>query len=63
MLTAIVVIGGLARLSSLLTAGYPDSAMFFGLGMELVITPLLAVYQYLLARKLTRLGEKLCSIS
>jgi hypothetical protein len=46
LLTAIVFIGGLARLMSLFTVGIPDHAMLFGLGMELIVTPLIAFWQY-----------------
>lgn len=49
LLTAIVVVGGLGRLTSLLTAGVPDAGMVFGLAMELAVTPLLALWQYRLA--------------
>jgi hypothetical protein len=50
LLTAIVFIGGLSRLYALIHAGLPDFGMLFGLTMELVITPLLALAQYALAR-------------
>jgi hypothetical protein len=45
LLTAIVVIGGLGRLVSLLTRGTPDKPMLAALVMELVVTPALAVWQ------------------
>jgi len=51
LLAAIVVLGGLARLYSLLAVGMPDLPMLFGLTMELVIVPLLALWQYTVARK------------
>ena len=50
LLTGIVVVGGLARLWALLTFGRPDAAMLFGLAMELLVTPALAVWQYQLAQ-------------
>lgn len=50
LLTAIVFIGGLARLWSLLSVGTPDHAMLFGLVMELVITPLLCFWQHRISR-------------
>lgn len=44
-LTAIVVIGGLARLWALMTMGMPGGSMLFGLAMELVVTPALCIWQ------------------
>ena len=49
-LTGIVVAGGLGRLWALMAVGIPDKAMMFGLTMELVVTPALAIWQYRLAR-------------
>jgi len=51
LLAAIVVAGGLARLLSLILRGVPDKPMLFGLAMELVITPALAVWQARVARR------------
>lgn len=51
LLTIIVFIGGLGRMTALITIGVPDPSMLFGLGMELVITPLLALWQYRVAKK------------
>ncbi|HYM72876.1 MAG TPA: DUF4345 domain-containing protein [Stellaceae bacterium] len=45
LLAAIVVVGGLGRLLSLLTHGYPNPGMLFGLVMELAVTPALALWQ------------------
>ncbi len=53
LLTAIVFIGGLARLWSLVTVGVPDGPMLFGLGMELVITPMIALWQYAVERQMS----------
>lgn len=50
LLTAIVFIGGLARLSSLLSVGVPDCAMIFGLVMELIVVPALALWQYRISK-------------
>ncbi len=50
LLTAIVFIGGLGRLYSLIAIGTPDHAMLFGLVMELAVTPLLALWQYRISR-------------
>ncbi len=49
LLTAIVVIGGLARLYGVLMQGLPGYPMIGGLGMELVVTPLLCLWQARLA--------------
>ena len=50
LLTAIVVTGGLGRLLGVLEHGFPPNAMLFGLGMELVVTPLLCFWQWRVAR-------------
>ncbi len=44
-LTLIVFVGGLARLYDVYIHGLPSNAMVFGLVMELVITPLLCLWQ------------------
>jgi hypothetical protein len=50
LLTAIVVAGGLGRLFGLIQHGTPSAPMLFGLGMELVVTPALCLWQARLAR-------------
>jgi Domain of unknown function (DUF4345) len=45
LLGGIVVIGGLARLGALLSEGAPSAPMLGGLAMELVVTPLLTLWQ------------------
>lgn len=50
LLTALVVTGGLGRLVSLIVEGPPNAPMWFGLTMELIITPALALWQARLAR-------------
>jgi hypothetical protein len=50
MLAAIVFIGGLGRLYAWWVLGSPDLHMQFGLGMELVVTPLLVLWQRAVAR-------------
>ena len=50
LLTGIIVVGGVGRLWSLLSVGVPDRPMLFGLTMELAVTPLLAVWQYRIAK-------------
>ncbi len=45
LLTAIVFIGGLGRLYGAFVQGLPGAPMIFGLGMELVVTPLLCLWQ------------------
>ena len=51
LLTAIVAFGGLMRLIGILLVGAPGGAMLFGLGMELVVTPLLCLWQTRVARR------------
>ena len=51
VLTFLVVVGGLARLYGVLTVGVPSSPMLFGLTMELVVTPLLCLWQARVARR------------
>lgn len=48
---AIVVTGGLARLLSLLQLGPPGTGHQFGLVMELVVVPLLMLWQARVARR------------
>lgn len=48
--TAIVVCGGLGRLLSLLQLGPPSAPHLVGLGLELVVVPLLALWQTAVAR-------------
>lgn len=50
LLTAIVVLGGLGRLLGLAVQGTPPDSMLFALGMELVVTPLLCLWQWGVAR-------------
>jgi len=51
LLTALVVIGGLARLYGVARGGWPSGPMTFGLTMELVVTPLLCLWQGRVARR------------
>jgi hypothetical protein len=44
-LTAIVFVGGLARLGGVILVGEPSGPMLFGLAMELVVTPLVCLWQ------------------
>jgi hypothetical protein len=44
-LTLVVVVGGLGRLASLAAVGPPDGGMRFGMVMELVVTPLICLWQ------------------
>jgi hypothetical protein len=46
LLGGIVALGGIGRLIALLATGVPSSAMIFGLGMELVVTPALTLWQF-----------------
>ncbi len=54
LLTFIVFTGGLARLVSVYVLGWPARPMLFGLGMELIVTPLLALWQFRLEMKVQR---------
>ena len=45
LLTALVVIGGLGRLASLMEVGTAGMAMTLALVMELIVTPALALWQ------------------
>lgn len=51
LLTAIVVIGGLGRLVSLLARGMTDKPMLAALVMELAVTPALALWQSRIAAR------------
>jgi hypothetical protein len=53
MLAAIVFIGGLARLGGLIGIGWPGFAMFSAIAMELIIVPLLCLWQWRVARRLS----------
>ena len=50
LLTGIVVVGGVGRLLSLLAIGPQSPAMIAALGMELLVTPVLALWQHRFAR-------------
>ena len=49
-LGAIVIVGGVARSSSLLVAGVPSAGHLVGLGMELGVVPLLLLWQRRVSR-------------
>jgi len=51
LLTALVVMGGFARLLGLVFAGWPGALMGFALVMELAVTPLLCLWQARVARR------------
>lgn len=50
LLAGIVVIGGFGRLLSVILTGAADPTTLFALAMELVVTPLLALWQGRIAR-------------
>jgi hypothetical protein len=50
-LTAIVFVGGLARLGGVILVGEPPAPMLFGLAMELVVTPLVCLWQSRIAAR------------
>eukprot|EP01037_Dinobryon_pediforme_P013269 gene13272-13378_t len=49
LLTFLVFIGGLSRLYAYAKLGIPNMPMLFGLGMELLVTPALAFWQWRVA--------------
>ncbi len=51
LLTAIVALGGLMRLIGVFASGVPHAPMLFGLTMELVVTPLVCLWQARIARR------------
>ena len=51
LLTAFVLVGGLARLAGLAVSGIPHRGMLFGLAMELIVTPSLWLWQRRVAAK------------
>jgi hypothetical protein len=51
LLTAIVALGGLFRLLGILLVAVPGPAMIFGVVMELVVTPLICLWQARVARR------------
>lgn len=55
LLTALVLIGGLARLYALALSGLPAAVMLGGLAIELLVTPGLAIWREGLERR-SRLG-------
>jgi hypothetical protein len=51
LLGGIVVLGGLGRLISLLSSGAPSPTMLGALAMELLVTPILTLWQLSVARR------------
>ena len=51
LLTALVFVGGLARLLGLVLRGMPTALMLGGLVMELAVAPLLCLWQASIARR------------
>jgi hypothetical protein len=58
LLTLLVFIGGLARLAGLMLTGLPSLAMMGGLAMELVVTPLLCLWQARVASRYAPAGSR-----
>jgi hypothetical protein len=52
LLTALVFVGGLARLLGVAAMGLPSKPMLGGLVMELVVTPLICLWQMRVARRM-----------
>jgi hypothetical protein len=59
ILGMLVVIGGLGRLLSLIGVGVPSAGHLFGLGMELLVTPLIVAWQGRVAARYTGLTPRL----
>lgn len=57
-LSAIVVVGGLARLADLLARGAPGTPHVLALGMEMLVVPLLFAWQRRIARRFRTPGEE-----
>lgn len=53
-IAALVFIGGLARLGGMIADGVPSQGHVIGLGLELVVTPLMALWQSRLRTDLRR---------
>ncbi|GAB2178289.1 DUF4345 domain-containing protein [Dongia sp. agr-C8] len=51
LLSTLVVIGGVGRLLSLFAKGAPSPVMLAALAMELIVTPLLTLWQWRVARR------------
>ncbi|HEX7783832.1 MAG TPA: DUF4345 domain-containing protein [Sphingobium sp.] len=51
LLCFLVIVGGLARLVSMVIEGLPSQGQIFGLGMELIVVPLLMLWQGRLDRR------------
>ena len=51
LLTVIIVLGGLIRLIGILFVAFPGLPMTLALGMELVVTPLICLWQTRIARR------------
>ncbi len=57
VLSAVVVVGGVARLAALLSGNLPSTPHVLALGMELLIVPLLLVWQRRIARRFSPEAE------
>jgi hypothetical protein len=53
VLCLLVVIGGLARLVAMLVVGVPSQGHLYGLGMELVVVPLLLLWRMRVERRMS----------
>lgn len=58
LLTLIVFVGGLARLLGVILEGWPPPPMLFGLVMEAGVTPMLCLWQMVIARTANQQGER-----
>jgi hypothetical protein len=53
-LCAVVVVGGMARLAALISGDLPSTPHVLALGMELLVVPLLVLWQRRIARRFQR---------
>lgn len=58
LLAALVILGGLARLLSLISVGIPSTGHIFGLGMELAVVPCIMAWQAGFERRCARRNVK-----
>ena len=56
VLCLLVIIGGLARMVAMLVEGIPSQGHLFGLGMELIVVPLLLLWRMRVERRMSVIG-------
>lgn len=58
LLGLLVVCGGLARLVAMVASGLPSRIMLYALGMELLVTPLLMIWQSRVERRFAAISPR-----